>query len=333
MKTPKVSILLPVYNAEEFIRDSVDSLIGQTFADFELLILEDKSTDGTLNILESYSDPRIRLIRNDHNKKLIANLNQGIELAKGEYIARMDADDIAHPERLSEQVGFLDQHTDVIVLGSNVRVFGNKEEITKLKLSDAEIKLECFFVNPFYHPSVMIRASVIKDYGLTYSSDYIHIEDYFLWTQCAQFGAFANIERPLLQYRVHGNNISMSQPEMRAARYKAIYEVMLRGAGLDLQTKDVDHHYAIVFGKANSYRGKELSNYLDRLESVLKKKFQVILVRKRMNELKMSVLCQFADLSARESISFAVHSRTLNMKALRYIISGLGQRKRHKKKK
>ena len=122
---PRISVIMPAYNAEKYIREAIDSILAQTYTDFEFIIIDDASTDATASIVESYSDERIRFFRNEHNMGVANTLNRGLDLAVGEYIARMDSDDISLPERFAKQVEFMDTHTDVIVCGSNAIVFGD----------------------------------------------------------------------------------------------------------------------------------------------------------------------------------------------------------------
>ena len=118
---PKITVLMPVYNGEKYLRESVDSILNQTFTDFELLIINDGSTDSSMEILNSYSDSRIRIVTNEVNLRLIKTLNKGIDLATGEYIARMDCDDIADPKRLEIQLQYMEKHPDVAVCGTGVK--------------------------------------------------------------------------------------------------------------------------------------------------------------------------------------------------------------------
>ena len=120
---PKISVVMPAYNAENYIREAIDSILAQTFRDFEFLIIDDGSTDHTVEIIRSYSDSRIRLYQNERNMGVAATLNRGLDLARGEYIARMDADDISLPERFAKQAAYMDAHPDVAVCGSNIILF------------------------------------------------------------------------------------------------------------------------------------------------------------------------------------------------------------------
>ncbi|RYZ00078.1 MAG: glycosyltransferase, partial [Chitinophagaceae bacterium] len=207
------SILLPVYNAERFLREAVDSLLAQTFTDFELLALNDGSTDGSAAILNSYSDPRLRVLPNDRNRGLIHTLNKGIDVAFGRYIARMDADDICHPERLAAQVAYLDAHPEVAVVASTLDMMdeaGNPIAAwpeDRRHVSAAAIRAFLPVDNCIAHPSVLARAAEMSRYK--YDAAQTEAEDYDLWLRmCADGLSIAKIDRPLLRYRVLATSLS-----------------------------------------------------------------------------------------------------------------------------
>src|SRR6185295_9135648 len=161
MTPPQVSVLMSVYNGEKYLKEAMESILNQSFSDFEFLIFNDSSTDSSREIILSYNDPRIVLIDNKKNIGLTKTLNKGISLAKGKYIARMDADDVCHPERLNEQVNYLDKNAEVAVCGTWVQ-FLNENEVVKLPTKKNEIKTLLFCNSCLAHPSVMIRKSFLE---------------------------------------------------------------------------------------------------------------------------------------------------------------------------
>jgi glycosyltransferase involved in cell wall biosynthesis len=208
MKNPKVTILMPVYNGEKYLKEAIDSIISQTFSDFEFLIIDDGSTDSSLELIKSYDDQRIRLYVNDGNKGVVAALNRGIDLAKGKYIARMDCDDISMPGRLEKQVYFLDKNLKVGVCGTSaVFIDENGKELGAYdKESGDSLALEIWKPSPIIHPSAMIRVSSLGQ--LRYKEEFIHAEDYGLWSEMSGFCKLDNLPERLLSYRVHGGNIT-----------------------------------------------------------------------------------------------------------------------------
>ena len=166
-KEPIVTVLLPAYNAEKYIRESIDSILDQTFTDFELLIINDGSTDKTEEIILSYNDSRIRYIKNEMNLKLIKSLNKGIDLSRGKYIARMDADDISLPNRLKEQVEFMENHNDISACSSLMYLMTEKN-ISQWDYYPAKTSIGCTFCSiyrtPLAHPAAFFRTEVLKKY-------------------------------------------------------------------------------------------------------------------------------------------------------------------------
>ncbi len=206
LRSPMVSVLMPVYNAEKYLRESIDSVLNQTYKNFEFIIINDGSTDTSPDIVRSYNDPRIVFVDNKQNSGLVSVLNQGLDLAHGEYIARMDADDISLPNRFGTQIEFMETHPKVGVLGASFHIFGGIDRIeTKKKYPNLRYVLK---ISPVGHPTVMMRRSVIEKYGLRYDPQYKHAEDYELWMRILRFTKIANMNRVLLNYRWSGDNVS-----------------------------------------------------------------------------------------------------------------------------
>lgn len=239
---PKVSVLMPVYNAEKYLVQAVDSILNQTFRDWELIIINDGSTDSSRQLLERIDDNRIIIIDNEQNLGLIKTLNKGIDLCKGTYIARMDADDISLPDRLGKQVHFMDNNPDYIMCGTNALVIDNDGEVTgKIRnlISNELLQINLLFSNPFVHPSVIIREEVLKTNR--FDDGYKHIEDYELWCRIAKLGKIANLENDLLLYRWHDSNVSVINADIQIQTKKNINKLQLRR--FDLSPND-DQLYA-----------------------------------------------------------------------------------------
>ena len=221
MSAPKVSVLLPVFNADRYLRLAIDSILAQTFTDFELIIINDGSTDGSRQILESYVDPRIQLIH-QANAGLPISLNRAIKLARGQYLARQDADDVSLPSRLSEQVHFLDAHPHCALLGTAAQII-EEDTLSQRTLShptdNGEIQIKLLFYNCFVHSSVMLRKTALDQSGL-YPEDPNKFppEDYDLWLRIAQHGNVNNLQKVLLHYRELPHSISRTKLELMQAR-------------------------------------------------------------------------------------------------------------------
>lgn len=207
---PVISVVLPVYNGEKHLPEAIDSILAQTFTDFEFIIIDDGSTDGSLTLLKQYQqrDARIRLVARE-NRNLATTLNDLIDLARGEWIARMDQDDVALPHRFARQLQWLEK-TGSDICGSWVKFFGSWDRRTwRGYQSDEAIKIEMLFKSPFVHPSVMMRADLAR--ALRYDKTCEKAEDYDLWARAAQAGwKMSNVPEVLLLYRKHASQISTS---------------------------------------------------------------------------------------------------------------------------
>jgi len=215
---PLISVVLPVYNGESYLAEAIESILTQTFKDFELIMIDDGSTDGSLAILRSFEarDARIRLISRE-NRNLATTLNDSIDLVRGVWIARMDQDDIALPYRFEKQLQWLEQ-TNADICGSWVRRFGTSDKrLVRLYQNDEEIKMQMLFANPFAHPSVMMRSELAKQ--LRYDKEWEQAEDYDLWERAAEAGwKMTNVPEVLLLYRMHESQISTATKKMHQLR-------------------------------------------------------------------------------------------------------------------
>ncbi len=229
---PRVSVIMPVYNGEQHLREAIESILSQTFTDFELLILFDHSADHSLDIIRSFEDQRIRLVVNENKKGLAYILNKGLELSTGEYIARMDCDDISFPRRLEKQVRFMDENPDVGVCGTWIELFMGVNYIKKYPLTHEAIRCNLLFECSLAHPSVMIRKESFLKHDLFYDVKYV-VEDYELWTRCSNVIRLANLPEVLVKYRWHFDQVSKinadahdrSSFEISAKHLSALYKI------------------------------------------------------------------------------------------------------------
>lgn len=205
MSSPAVTILIPVYNCAGYVSEAVESILGQTFDDYELLIINDGSTDNTSSIIEQYVDQRIMLVDRPH-EGLISALNKGLELARGDYIAIMHADDASHPKRIQKQIHFLKRHPEIGILGTaydTVNLAGRRLYRVSMPKNDLQVRWFCLLGSPFGHPTVVMRSSVLQANELKYEETFDIVEDYFLWSKVLSHTKGANLSTPLLRYRLH----------------------------------------------------------------------------------------------------------------------------------
>jgi|688.fasta_scaffold102940_4 glycosyltransferase involved in cell wall biosynthesis len=208
-----ISVVLPVYNCKEYINDSVQSILQQNYKNFELIIVDDGSDDGTSDILNNFKDKRIRLYKNKCNRGLIYSLNKALNKSKGQFIARMDADDISEINRFQKQINYFNKNKEISVVGSAVKLIDSSNQNFSFfyyPLTDVSIKWSMLFCCPISHPSVMIKSSVIKK-SRGYNLEAKFAEDYDLWFRLIKKNIkFANLPMPLIKLRKHSQNVSIT---------------------------------------------------------------------------------------------------------------------------
>ncbi len=212
---PLVSILMPVYNVEKYVAEAIDSMLAQTFTNFELIVLDDCSTDNSANVIKQFDDKRIIYHCNAKNLGLANNLNVGLKMAKGKYIARMDGDDISLPTRLQTQVDFLEGHPDVDLCSCALEKFGTEHDIWIRETDPEQVKITMLFYSPVLHASSVWRREVFEKHNLYYNQDAFPAEDYDLWSRAVFHCKLVNIPQVLYKYRIHG--IQVTKTDDRAA--------------------------------------------------------------------------------------------------------------------
>lgn len=219
IESPAITVLMSVHNGALHLTEALESILGQTYPDFEYIIIDDASTDDTPRILSLYTDPRIKIFTNPENLGLTKSLNKGIREARGTYIARMDADDISLPERLARQKEFLDTHPEIACVGTGSIIINNSGKEIGKKSPSANEPLFAFHMmlkNQMTHPSIMIRTALIKKYG-GYKEELPYAQDYDLWSRMLADGQrLTNITTPLLRYRFHAHSITQGTKSNQA---------------------------------------------------------------------------------------------------------------------
>ncbi len=243
---PLVTILMSVYNGEEFLGEAIDSILQQTFTIFEFLIIDDGSTDASREIIARYKDKRIRAVYNQKNLGLARSLNKGIGLAEGKYIARMDADDISLPNRLEKQVTFMEEHPEVGVCGSWTIQYRQKmEEIAKCAEWHDNIVANLLFNNSIPHPTVFIRKAVVESSNQYYDEEFRSAQDYEYWTRLSSYCQLYNIQTPLVINRKHQESISSTESYKQHEFTNTIRMKLLKKLQIVLTKEEFDTHVAI----------------------------------------------------------------------------------------
>lgn len=245
---PLVSVVLPVYNGEKFIRQSVISILDQDYTNLELILVDDGSTDQTRVLYTSINDERLRVTRFENNKGLIDALNTGIAKSTGKYIARMDSDDISFPNRISEQVRFMEKNPQVGVLGSSFIIDRNgKKRQRPVTTGSDRIKANFLFRNALNHPTVMLRKKIIEVSNCAYRSTALHAEDLDLWIRLSPFTEFDNLEHALVMYRSHSEQVSVLQAQKQKETIKQIQKNLLEQLRMSFSTEEFDLHISLFY--------------------------------------------------------------------------------------
>lgn len=228
-ENPEVSVIMPVYNAEKYLDEAIQSILNQTFKNFEFLIFNDCSKDNSWEIIQKYAkqDKRIITFNSEVNKGYVAHLNRGIEMVKGKYIARMDNDDISLPTRFEKQVKFLEENQQVGMCGSWYIQEGGRGHgrIVELPCQLEDIYLLMLYGNAFSHPSVMIRKDVLETNNIRYNVSLMPSEDYALWVTLLEHSKLANIPEVLFKYRIHDNNFGRKKRSQTQKNNRANYQI------------------------------------------------------------------------------------------------------------
>lgn len=266
---PKISVLMSAYNSEEYIRESIDSILSQTLTDFEFIVINDGSSDSTRSIIESYKDKRIKLINNERNLGLAGSLNLGISIAKGKYLVRMDADDISMPERFQKQFSFMEQNQDVDVCGSFYETFGQNSFKQTLPTTDKHIRAMLFFYNCIAHPTVILRTETVVNNLIRYNDSYIYVQDYELWCRMIDTLRFANISEILLKYRTYDRGKGHeARNRLVNEALDSIFEQNLEKIGIELSYNNRDDLLKVFSGSINIDGSTNIYSMLQLLDMI-----------------------------------------------------------------
>ena len=265
---PLITVLMPVYNGIKYLGEAIQSILNQTFQNFEFIIIDDGSTDDSVKIIKSYDDNRIRLVENKNNLGQSETLNKGLSLTRGNYIARMDQDDISMPERLKKQFEFMENNLDIDVCGSWLQLMGKYDGIVELETDSERIKINLLTNQNLAHPAVMIRKDTLVKYDLNYNPTFTISNDYDLWIRMFEYCSFANLPEPLLKFRMHDNQYSKMLWKQNNAETNIILTNLLIKIGIQPDDSDLNIHKTVIMGwGTDSLSIIEVFKYLRRLRS------------------------------------------------------------------
>lgn len=230
---------MPVHNTAPYLREAMDSMLSQTFTDFELIVLNDCSPDNAEEILDTYNDPRIVRYKGEKNVGLSNVLNVGIEMARGKYIARMDSDDISLPNRLQVQVDYLESHPEVDLVSVGMQLFGARNDVWIREQNLEKVKIEALFHSPILHASSVWRKDSFEKNGLRFRQEMVPAEDYDLWTRALVKGLkLVNLPEVLYKYRIHPTQATL-QTEKTMAKCREVWQSYLRASLPNLSERNL----------------------------------------------------------------------------------------------
>ena len=249
---PAISVIMPTYNTElSFLKASVDSILSQTFRDFEFIIIDDCSTNETQDYLKSLSDERVKIIRNNENFGVSKSLNIGLEMARGKYIARMDADDISLPSRLEKQFVYMENHPNVVLCGTGRRLFGARNEVKFTRIRDMETyRVKSFFYYPGpQHPTWIIRSRTLFDNNILYDEDFAYAQDYNFLIRISKIGDIRSLNEVLLLYRIHNKQVTNALRNRHRVANIATQKKLLSELLGDVNDREATMHYQYSYEK------------------------------------------------------------------------------------
>ncbi len=252
LKPGLVSVIMTNYNTpEEYLRAAMESILSQTYSNIEFIVVDDGSTNNSRSVIESYQDDRIIFIQNEKNLGITKSLNIALARATGEFVARMDADDISLPQRLERQVSYMSEHPEVVVCGTGVRLFGDKDKEICYVLPDRQVmQIRLLFSNHtgIFHPTVMFRHAALIEHGITYNEAYPVVQDYRMYIDCCRIGECTNIPEILLQYRVHKSQTTNQYNALHKECDRRIIDEQLSWLGLKIPNGLYDLHNGFLRG-------------------------------------------------------------------------------------
>lgn len=268
---PLVSVLLPVYNAESTIFKCLKSIVNQDYNNLEIIVIDDGSNDNSLSIIKKFADNDKRfLVISRPNKGLIKTLNEGLAIAKGEFIVREDADDFSSCKRISQQLKYMLINKDVMVLGTANKLFGADSKIIKYSQIPEELKAKIIFSPPVAHPSVMLRTSFLIKHKLIYDEKYEHCEDYALWSKILDKGGeISNLKNVLHYYHIHENQISVVNSKRTILNHYKISSFWLDKLGIHLTEKQIELLICIDNNKIKEIINLQIFNEMIKLHEKL----------------------------------------------------------------
>ena len=299
-----ISVIMATYNTEiPMLKEAVDSILNQTFRDFEFLIIDDGTTNGSDAFLNAIRDERVRIIRNSENIGITKSLNVGLKQAKGKYIARMDADDISLPPRLEKEFAYMEAHPDVILCGTSVGILDEENNLSPLKTfrprDMEEYRIELLFINPGpSHPTAFFRHESLLEHHILYDEKLIYAQDYGMWETISHYGRIFTLEETLLYRRRHRNQITVARRETQIRCDKMTQRKILTALLGNVSDAEAELHYVhSTEYYPDAVITPEVSAWYDRLVQANKSRhiYNQKKLEKRISNLKKALIRKTLD--------------------------------------
>jgi hypothetical protein len=304
MSNPRITVLMTVYNGMPYIGAAVESILSQTFTDFEFLIINDGSLDDSMAAVAKYPDDRIRVVENPENIGQTRSLNHGLQLARGELIARLDQDDIALPERLEKQVAFADANPQVAALGTAATIIdeeGSEIGSAPALTSERTLKWSLLFHNTLFHPSVMFRRSIVLDEYGGYDENIVICQDFDLWSRIAEHHALGNLPEPLIANRYYPDSTSRRSMATCQAESNSVVEAnQCRILGTDNPLWRAVVVAQNSYTKSPDYSGNDMLRAFDEMQACFVKRFPGDDDDEEMTRFNGLLMLKIADIYARD---------------------------------
>ncbi len=270
---------MTAYNAGKTIAETIASVLGQTFSAFEFIIVNDGSTDNTKEVISSFSDKRIKLIDNPVNLGIIDSANKGLGYCRSKYVARIDADDICHPKRFLRQYRFMERNPNCVVCGTHYRKIRNSKIVKPsskhfFHVRDKILRIEMLRNSPIGNPTVIYRRSLVEEHGLRYDHNYLYCEDYAFLCQALNFGEIHILNRPLVYYRQHSEQISTKYAGLQCENANKIRVSLIKRLVPDISSLEVSTHLALMtdLNSRKDITNEQIRQWVDRVCGLNKEK-------------------------------------------------------------
>lgn len=319
---PEITVLMPNYNNAPFLREAIDSILNQSFRNFILLIIDDGSTDQSVEIIKNYSDKRIQLIQKKNNSGIVDTLNIGLEAINTKYAIRMDGDDIGTENRFEVLYNFMETNHEVGVCGSGIQTFGDSNDLWKYDTDKDKIKARLIFNAGVGHASCIFRMEVFKKYNIRYSNKHPYMEDYDLFSKLKTYTEFGNITLPLYKYRILKHNSTVKNRDTIFERYRNIYRDVLIELEIEPTKKNIETHFDFFINPTLSFKIIEYKKWLGFL--ILQNKKTGIYPQKALEEILAErwdiFFFKIVPMSITRNIGYFIATKKISVKKLNYLL-------------